>query len=104
RRGVIVGIVIEGLPRSQILWIFRPRGCGGNARLQRITGQRVKFVVLLARADKLWGMRMIINGFDLLDFSKKLRVRSLRASHAARGEEGEGNDCVRQNLHESPVD
>ena len=77
---VVEGIMIESFPCRQELRVLRPGDRCGIAGFQRIAGQGIKIVVLFSRGDYLGRMRVIVDGFDLVDFRQQLRISSLGGS------------------------
>ena len=85
RTCIVILVSVEGLPGSQKSWILRTKHSWQRAWLKGIARQRVKLVVLFIRTDYLGRVRVIVNCFDLVDLSQKLRIWNLR-SHKARNQ------------------
>lgn len=98
-RRVMVGIVVERGPRGQKSRVVGARHGGCARGLQRITGQRVEFGVLLPRPNHLQHVGVVINGFDLLDFGQQGGVGLGLGGSQTRAQHEGGNHQATHRAH-----
>src|ERR1700722_5520354 len=76
---VIVFVSPKRAPGGDELGIIRACHSVWDGGLQRVAGERIKFIVALALRDDARRMRMVVDGSNFADFRPKRRIGGLRA-------------------------